>query len=72
MSTINGNLYAVYNKTREGLVTITGGMGITRVSNSIIADTDLALVSRRMETAQQQTEDTLTIAKVEVKILEIL
>lgn len=72
MKTIYGTLYAVYNKDEKALVTVSGGMGVTALQHSIVADTDIALAARRMEALQQFGMSRLGLAKIEVNVTEIL
>ena len=72
MNTIYGNLYAVYNKDEQALVTITGGVGDTALRNSIVADTDIAMAAWRMEALQRLVRQRLCLVKVEVNVTEVI
>lgn len=72
MKTIFGPLYAVYNKDAKALVTISGGLGDTALRNSIVAETDIAMAARRMESMQQGSPNRLCLVKVEVNVTEVI
>lgn len=69
---ISGPLYAIYDKDNKALLTLTGGDGDSPLLRSIVADSNPAVATKRLNAIQRLCPQHLTLAKVEVNITEIL
>lgn len=69
---ISGPLYAIYDKDNKALLTVTGGDGDATLLRSIVADSNPAVATKRLDAMQRLCPQRLTLAKVEVNITEIL
>lgn len=69
---VSGPLYAIYDKDSKAILTVTGGDGDATLLRSIVADSNPALATKRLDSMQRLCPQRLTLAKVEVNIIEIL